>query len=335
MQTLIKHIENLLIEHDCVVVPGLGGFLHQEQAAYYDEVHQLYFPSGKTLSFNAKLHFNDGLLCQEYQYRQSLSFEAANQQIRQAVAEIKDYLSKHQQLSFGAMGSFSQLPAQPLVFTPAMTNTLHPEAFGLKACSKPMLQPKQTASSGTHTHWTSYVTAVAACLLLLFTLLQDNMLLQPRTSLPRLDIQEAAVLPLCSLRPSVESLPAPMPVPTASWQEPKQESRQATTHTSSQTVLAETKSSAALSSKDIVHSYPSAEKQYLIVIASFPNVEQAEQYIKSRQLQDKYPSLGIAVGSERCRVYAESYQDREEALFFLSEFRASNPKYAKAWVLVH
>lgn len=35
MIELAKHIEVLLLENDCVIVPGLGGFIaHKRQAAY-------------------------------------------------------------------------------------------------------------------------------------------------------------------------------------------------------------------------------------------------------------------------------------------------------------
>ncbi|MBO7232670.1 MAG: hypothetical protein J6V16_05930, partial [Bacteroidales bacterium] len=84
-----------------------------------------------------------------------------------------------------------------------------------------------------------------------------------------------------------------------------------------------------------LHNYPGTQKQYLIVIASFPTAEQAEQYIQSRHLQEQFSSVGIAVSADRCRVYAQAYSDKSQALSHLDEFRQSNPKYAKAWVLVH
>ncbi len=381
MQALIANIENLLIEHDCVVVPGLGGFIQNAQDTYFDESSQTFYPAGKQLTFNARLHFNDGLLCQEYQMRQSLSFDAANQRIRQTVAEMKDYLALHHQLPFGKMGSFSQVSAQDaLVFQPKTNNDLSPAAFGLKACAMPSRSKKvvleKNPASRNVSHWFSRVATVAACLLILFALVKDThpaQLLQALSSEKAISsetavetkVQQSSVLPVCTLEqgqnPAVSALAmntetsletimessVEVKVETESKttsetfpiakmeseasQTPKQVATMAISSESG-TVSSVPAASGVMASPESV--YPSATKQYLIVIASFPNLEQAEQYIQSRRLQDIYPSVGIAVGAERCRVYAEAYQDREEALFFLSEFRENNPKYAKAWVLV-
>ena len=241
--------------------------------------------------------------------------------------------------------------------------------------------------------------ATAACLLLLFTFIQDNQYLN-RESLPaKMEIQEAAVMPLCSLKPTAVPTPAElsaemlasssiesstaMPtstestISTTSFAENQAEAKtevssdlsaQATT-TNTASVnsnavseksnalatsstaeatsnLAATSLNAAVTSSNTTvqetsassnhwRKYPTSEKQYLIVIASFPTLEQAEQYIKSRHLQEEYPGVGVAISAERCRVYAQAYSDKSQALSHLNDFRQAYPKYAKAWVLVH
>lgn len=44
MLTLAKHIETLLVKHNCVVIPGLGGFVTQHQDAYYNEEEGCFYP---------------------------------------------------------------------------------------------------------------------------------------------------------------------------------------------------------------------------------------------------------------------------------------------------
>ena len=62
MISLARHIELLLLEHDCVIVPGLGGFIANHTEARYtgDEEH-LFLPPYRTIGFNQQLQVNDGL----------------------------------------------------------------------------------------------------------------------------------------------------------------------------------------------------------------------------------------------------------------------------------
>ena len=62
MIELSRHIEALLLTHDCVIVPGLGGFVTQYVPAYYVEEENLFIPPHRTIAFNAGLSLNDGLL---------------------------------------------------------------------------------------------------------------------------------------------------------------------------------------------------------------------------------------------------------------------------------
>ena len=62
MIELARHIEILLLENDCVIVPELGGFIAHYQPAYYAESDNIYFPPMRTIGFNPQLTMNDGLL---------------------------------------------------------------------------------------------------------------------------------------------------------------------------------------------------------------------------------------------------------------------------------
>lgn len=351
MQQLIATIENLLIEHDCVVVPGLGGFIHNHQEAYYDEKRALFFPSGKQLSFNARLYYNDGLLCQAYQIQFGLSFEAANQRIRQAVAELKESLSEHHYVSIGRLGHFTQHHLhEALVFEPALRNDLCALSFGLKACAFPTSVSSVETQREHASPWLSYVATIAACFLLLFTFIQDNDHLNRvfDKELSSVQLQESAVLPLCSLK-SIDMAHTEPAMISQAVQEAKvapatsvepaivvePATAPTTTTTPTKETAIETQHSEADFTDNALLNYPSDQKQFLIVIASFPTAEQAEQYIHSRHLQEQYPSVGVAVSAERCRVYAQAYSSKSEALSHLEAFRQAHPKYAKAWVLVH
>ena len=55
-------VNSLLYNHNCVVVPNLGGFLAHQHSASIDPVSMVINPPCKTITFNAQLKLNDGLL---------------------------------------------------------------------------------------------------------------------------------------------------------------------------------------------------------------------------------------------------------------------------------
>lgn len=130
MDVLVRHIENLLPEHDCVVVPGLGGFVQNEVRARIDQSTGIIYPATKEICFNPRLKFNDGLLAQSYQEIFGLSFEEAVQQIQISVQEIVTKLNEGKYVRIGRIGTMIKTEDQ-LVFRPDFKNHFLPESYGL------------------------------------------------------------------------------------------------------------------------------------------------------------------------------------------------------------
>lgn len=61
MPSVEQHISELLFDHDCVIVPSLGGFLATNQQAFISGGNQI-FPPYRRIAFNVYLKQNDGLL---------------------------------------------------------------------------------------------------------------------------------------------------------------------------------------------------------------------------------------------------------------------------------
>ena len=66
MKELARHIEVLLLDNDCVIVPGLGGFVTHHISARRVESESRFLPPYRTLGFSPKMVLNDGLLVQSY-----------------------------------------------------------------------------------------------------------------------------------------------------------------------------------------------------------------------------------------------------------------------------
>ena len=92
MNVLERHIEILLLSNDCVIVPGLGGFMAHHVDARYDETDGTFLPPLRTLGFNPRLTMNDSLLVQSYIEAYDISYPEALRRIEAEVAEIRQHL---------------------------------------------------------------------------------------------------------------------------------------------------------------------------------------------------------------------------------------------------
>ena len=59
-----KHIEILLLDNECVIIPGFGGFTSHYVSARYDDRDNMFLPPIRIVGFNPQLRINDSLLVQ-------------------------------------------------------------------------------------------------------------------------------------------------------------------------------------------------------------------------------------------------------------------------------
>jgi nucleoid DNA-binding protein len=138
MNELISHIEFLLHEHNCVIIPGFGGFVVNTIPSRRDGIATFLAPACE-LVFNRDLTYNDGLLAESYIKSDHLMFEAAMQRIERAVEELKNQLREQRHVKLGKLGSFTMSDEKRFIYTPA--NFVRPALFGLtKATLKPLYQ---------------------------------------------------------------------------------------------------------------------------------------------------------------------------------------------------
>ena len=91
---LIQALPLLLHDHDCLIVPGLGGFVAHPVAARYDADKGEWVPPGRDVAFNAKLTVRDGLLEQEIRRATGCTNDAAAALIDSEVAALRGALQQ-------------------------------------------------------------------------------------------------------------------------------------------------------------------------------------------------------------------------------------------------
>ncbi|HLG33654.1 MAG TPA: SPOR domain-containing protein [Bacteroidia bacterium] len=70
-------INELLFNHDCVIVPGLGGFVASPRPALHNKIHHIFIPPARVIAFNVFLKQNDGLLASYISGHEKISFSEA------------------------------------------------------------------------------------------------------------------------------------------------------------------------------------------------------------------------------------------------------------------
>ena len=88
MIELAQHIEVLLLENDCVIVPGFGGFIAHYAPAMRVAEENLFLPPTRTIGFNPQLTLNDGVLVQSYMAVYDTNFSDATKMVEKEVAEL-------------------------------------------------------------------------------------------------------------------------------------------------------------------------------------------------------------------------------------------------------
>lgn len=128
----ISHtVETLLLQHECVIVPGLGGFLMRSFQASANPFSKELRPSGQSVFFNAALIQDDGLVAKHWAEKQGLSYSAALTELKTLGSEILEQAKNKKPVPFGRMGQFLINPQGNLFFIPAQSLNLSLEHFGL------------------------------------------------------------------------------------------------------------------------------------------------------------------------------------------------------------
>ena len=133
MVELAKHIEILLLNNDCVIVPGFGGFMAHHVDSVYDVEEKLFLPPSRTLGFNPQLHINDSLLVQSYVEAYDISYPDAVKRIEAEVSEMRQTINNHGFFELPDIGVIQTNDEGNLEFEPCAAGILTPELYALSS----------------------------------------------------------------------------------------------------------------------------------------------------------------------------------------------------------
>ena len=131
MIELTRHIEILLLENDCVIVPELGGFITHHQPAHYEEDEGVYLPPSRTVAFNPQLTMNDGLLVQSFMQAYHLDYTDALRMMNEEVDQLKKMLYQEGIVDMEGIGKLHCNIYGTYEFQPNANGILAPSLYAL------------------------------------------------------------------------------------------------------------------------------------------------------------------------------------------------------------
>ena len=161
-------------DHDCVMLPGLGGFVCNPRSAWYDEAKRQIVPPSRDVLFNARLTTNDGLVANELMAKRGVMYPEALKAVEALVEHLQQqleagttvelpglgklYREEDQQVRFMADAEFERMlqsfghasiplvarevaAPKPVTVTPKAVSESTPEPVVAKAAEEPRVIP--------------------------------------------------------------------------------------------------------------------------------------------------------------------------------------------------
>lgn len=369
MIELAQHIEKLLLDNDCVIVPGLGGFVAHYAPSVRVEEENLFLPPMRTIGFNPQLKMNDGLLVQSYMEVYNTSFSDATRKVEQQVEDLVRHLHEEGkaelpnvgELHCSICGTYGFKPYDDKITTPYLYGLAGFEmkaldsvrtAFGEKQTPDYLLPDKHARSRKIKfeinmkpSYWGRVAAMIAIVLtfFLLSTPIENTEVAQgnyaslfPNDMLREVSLHSVAFTPVMQTnqnnvaKPVTETRKEVVPVKETAVKEGKKAS----------VVAREVKVSAPSPTPKATRTQnatatpaPVVAKKYHIIVASMSTEKEARQMVET--LKEKgFKGASAIIGGGKKRVSIESCATYAEAQQTLVEIH-KNETYKSAWVLKH
>jgi cell division septation protein DedD/nucleoid DNA-binding protein len=126
-------IRELLLKHDCVIVPGFGAFIGNYFPARTDRKEGLFEPPSRKITFNRHLTGNDGLLIGHVSAVHGVGYAAAREIVSEWSEDLKRKILADKPVMIDMLGTFTLNYERAIVFEPDLSVNYLLSAYGLSA----------------------------------------------------------------------------------------------------------------------------------------------------------------------------------------------------------
>lgn len=344
MKELVKHIEILLLEHDCVVVPQIGGFVTCNAPAKYIEDENLFLPPIRTVGFNERLKADDGLLMRSYVSAYHCTEVEAKKMLGEQIRDLQQELWENGAYDLGSIGVLTLDAEGNVQFSPCQAGTVCPAYYGLDALffeplqetaaengqevaetsatqeaagSEVVATPAAEQKQGEITicvkmSWLQNVAAVAAVVLLFF-LITPDVKNTDMSSACQAEFTQLMWMPLAQ-----ETMPEPIV---------KERAKGTEAPVAELAEKEETGNAAAC----VADKQESVEKGYCVVVASAISEKNARHYVE-RLHEAGYDEAQVYKKGKMVRVVFPGYETESQAYAKMNALSDRSEEFASAWV---
>lgn len=335
MVELINYIEKLILTHNCVIIPELGGFVVRQRQAQIQGNEHLIVPPGKEIGFNAELKHNDGLLAEMFMKGHQVDYPTACIMLEKDVSALKTRLNEKRNVNLGKVGRLF-LNERSVIQFESSAELIFPEYYGLAPFRcvelRYLEQPKSISlvpkEKEEYIHiriQRSFVRQIAAfaAAVVLFVLISTPVK-NPATDYasilyasnegsrkPVIESPENVITPLI-----VETQDA-LPATDSTLLKPKAEP-----------VVSQPKASEPM--QDLTPAKHTG-RCYYIVVGSVETIKAAERQIADQKAKG-FTKAGYIDRDNRVRVYVDSFTDKKLGEQAVIDFRKAHPEHTDAWL---
>jgi nucleoid DNA-binding protein len=127
----VEHIIELLKHHECVSLPGFGGFILKPVSASVN--NHVFTPPHKQIAFNKNLTQDDGLLTGAIMGSENFDYAKAKNEVGKFSNSLSFTLKKNGTLTLDGLGKFYLSANDTIRFQPAIAQAFDKNSFGLQS----------------------------------------------------------------------------------------------------------------------------------------------------------------------------------------------------------
>ncbi|WP_329902970.1 hypothetical protein [Porphyromonas pogonae] len=349
---IVSHIKRNILLHQCVVVPGLGGFVMQTIPAYFNREEHLAYPPKEQIHFNEFLNHRDGLLEESYARVYAVSLRRARVMLEEDIKILRQELISERIVDLGGIGKLSLSEGGKLSFS----NTVKEDrfagcAYGLIPVSLPIRIEERAAMQSETSHNQKeaiHAESTPTELIPSTGIPQISMHKEGYVYIPKKVIHIAAavillclcILPFGSVKETNRNYTASF-VPTEitanklwsnNWKEVFKQSEPATNKSVEISPQDQRFSSSSHDNNIRIITSPTNSKRYYVVIATIKDVKKATSYYQAHVDAAILPHAGMLQSKSINRIFADSFDTAKEAYTYLNQLTKNQPQHSTAWV---
>ena len=145
-KSVAHYISELLFLHDCVIIPGFGGFVGNKKSAQLNKTTGSLSPPSKQILFNTNLKANDGLLISHVAKQEEVTHKIAEHNVEIFANEIRHKLTNSKVLRIDKIGLFTLAKEGNIIYIQDSSKNYSLDAFGMKPTYNKLVSRKAEAT---------------------------------------------------------------------------------------------------------------------------------------------------------------------------------------------